>query len=98
MNNSGRAYSRSYTVGTTAIGIADQSPNRIAIIVSSPTGGRITISPDSGVTDGLGIVIQQGDPPLKLEACVYGCFVQGRIYAIAGGAGRTVGVIEIVSG
>jgi hypothetical protein len=86
-----------YSIGATAALLLDFSPLRIAAIIGQPLGGRITLGTGPDVTDGSGVVIQMGDPPLKLQACDYGCLVYGPIWAIADGAGRTGAILQILS-
>lgn len=92
-----RASSRSVTVShTAATPIAAADGQRVGLLITAPTANRITISERPGVTDGDGLVLAAGQPPLYLSARLGGSYCQRALFAIAATADETVGILEVL--
>lgn len=74
---------------------------RVAFYVFPPNGGvaleYITISNDPNVTDGAGLTIYVGAPPVLFDRATFGDLVTQPWYAkLNGAATRSIGVVEAV--
>lgn len=85
----------SVSVGTTAIQLAPNNPNRVGLVIMNLSGNDVYISPFSGVssTNGLKLATSGGSITLNwqydLTFCGYG------FQAVASGANSSVLVLEV---
>lgn len=94
MSYTGNSVSRTFTVGTSVVQVQDVSDLRASVIWSGVMGGRITLSTRNDVTDTNGIIINQGDPPFRIDRALDCCMIRQPLFAIANFAGVTLTKLE----
>jgi hypothetical protein len=85
---------RSFVVDTTARLVLPADPQRIGIVFSGPTSGRITLSNQQDVTDLVGLVLYPTTVPFVLTADRFGSLLTREWYAIASAGNPVLGLIE----
>jgi hypothetical protein len=86
---------KTIAVGVTSVTLCLTNPNRVALIISAPQIGNITLAQDAPAVINVGIDIYTGTAPLKLTIKDYGDLVIKGLNAIATNAGQQIGVIEV---
>jgi hypothetical protein len=86
----------SLSVGESAIELVSSSPNRIALIISAPSTGTITISTNPAVSANNGIILTSGIEPTILNIKDHGDIVRKRLYVIGSTTSITTTVISII--
>jgi len=81
-----------YSVGTSAVQVAEPSPKRIALIFGSPSAGTITYSTLKGAVAGQGFNISAGQPAMILLIGEVGQAVTAGLFAVADAAARLINV------
>lgn len=87
------ATSKTVVIGATALPLLSPSDERVSIIVSTTTND-IWISTNPAMAVGQGLHIPATAQPLEFCSCHFGTELQKAWYAIAGGAGTNVFVME----
>lgn len=82
------------SVSQTSSMLVGQSPKRIALLISAPNTGYITISFNGPVVSGSGIIINALGPPLSLNIHDHGAIIKKEIYVIHSATTTNVGVWE----
>jgi len=88
---------RVVAVGAAEVQLTGASDSRIALTVSPPISGSVTLSNDAGVTSGQGLNLGAGSAPLTLTLAEHGDCVQREWLIIGSGAGLGVGLIETLA-
>jgi hypothetical protein len=81
-------------IGVAAAGFISADSKRVALRISPPSAGRVTISDNPSVIIDAGITLSSGTAALELTVEVYGQFITKKLFAIADAAGRQIGWIE----
>lgn len=84
----------SATIGATATTIIGANAHRRRLVISPPSGGRVTLAFNGAAVLDQGLTIQTGTTPRTISREEYGDIIRGPVSAIADGAGRTVGILE----
>ena len=87
---------RTVTVNSTEAQILGPSPKRIAVIFSSPVGGRVSINPGGKAVLDNGLTLFQGFPPTGFSSLEYRCLPHMPWRAIANVDGVTLNIIEVI--
>lgn len=74
---------RSAAVGTQSVAIVPRGDDRRVLMFGPPSAGRVTLRPDSEVTDRQGFVLNWNDPPLLLRVEDHGDIVGRSWHAIS---------------
>lgn len=86
------------TVGTSVTNFTGANPNRIALIISPPSTGNITISTQGDFSAGQGLVIISTNNPVKLSVSEHGNLVTNPLNILGSTSNITVGWCEISLG
>lgn len=81
----------STSISTTGIEAVPADPYRTCLIITPPTANRITLSDKADVTDGNGIVLAAGNPPLILDIEHHGNLVTKRLYGVSNTGSNVLG-------
>lgn len=85
---------RSFTVGATAVQIADPSDKRVLITIFGGVVNNLFIGTESTVSTTNGIPISTNNNIIEMPIWRYGLIVQKPWWAVASAAGTVIGVIE----
>lgn len=85
---------RTATASTTAFVLLGERKNRRAVILFAPVSGSYTVSDSPAITNGQGVYIAAGMPPVVLDYDTVGTLVTQPLYVIASIA-MEFGIIEV---
>jgi len=94
---------RSSKITFVSVGTSDQellapAMNRVALILTGGTAGRVTCTTDGPAVLDNGLTFVQQSGPLDLWVERHGTVVQSAWRAIAAVAGTVVGIVEVMEG
>lgn len=85
----------SVTVGAAVVALVGQSNERTGLILSNSGAAAVSVGTRPSLAVGEGVILPPAGMPVKLCKCEVGDWIKKRFYAIGGGAGNVVGIVEL---
>src|ERR1700731_4375988 len=90
-----KAGCKAVAVATTPTYIVGSNEKRIALIISCPTGGSVTLSTNPSPSANEGLTLYGGGAPIWINAQSFGDFCQRGLFGIASAGTLNIGVVEV---
>jgi len=82
-------------VTTTPIQLVGYNAKRVALIISAPTGGNVSISTNPSVEIGEGLQLYANSSPIWMNSQAFGDFCQRALFAVSSAGTLNIGVVEV---